>query len=203
MGESALRAVHDCDFGGGRLSAALERSRRHDPVTGIPIHPVFAEPKDRAGCLQRQSLVGDRPILLQLAGGFGVGPIARLYQGVLAVESPLEIVVVAGKNQEAKSEIEQIKVPSRHRVTVLGFTDQIDELMAVADVVLSKPGGLTTSEVLARGVGNGHRQSDPRPGESKQRLSAGKRCRDQDQQRGNITNEADGIARGLQNDWNR
>jgi processive 1,2-diacylglycerol beta-glucosyltransferase len=121
-------------------------------VTGIPIHPVFAEPKDRAGCLKRQGLVGDRPILLQLAGGFGVGPIAKLYQGVLAVEPALEIVIVAGKNQEAKHDIEQIKVPSRHRVKVLGFTDQIDELMAVADVVLSKPGGLTTSEVLARGA---------------------------------------------------
>jgi len=121
-------------------------------VTGIPIHPVFATPKDRAGCLQRQGLVGDRPIVLQLAGGFGVGPIAKLYQGVLTVETPLEIVIVAGKNEEARREIEQIMVPTRHRVKVLGFTDQIDELMAVADIVLSKPGGLTTSEVLARGA---------------------------------------------------
>src|SRR5262249_34465306 len=43
--------------------------------TGIPIHPVFSEPKDRSECLKRQGLVGDRPIVLQLAGGFGVGPI--------------------------------------------------------------------------------------------------------------------------------
>ena len=42
--------------------------------------------------------------------------------------------------------------PERHRRLVVGFTDQIDELMAVADVVLSKPGGLTTSEILARGA---------------------------------------------------
>src|SRR5207249_2303088 len=46
-------------------------------ATGIPIHPVFSEPKDRAACLKRQGLVGDRPILLQLAGGFGVGPIEK------------------------------------------------------------------------------------------------------------------------------
>src|SRR5205807_396100 len=44
------------------------------------------------------------------------------------------------------------EVPPRHRVKVLGFTDQIDELMACADIVMSKPGGLTTSEVLARGA---------------------------------------------------
>ena len=43
-------------------------------------------------------------------------------------------------------------MPTRHRAQVLGFTDQIDELMAAADLVVSKPGGLTTSEVLARGA---------------------------------------------------
>lgn len=121
-------------------------------VAGIPIHPVFGQPKERAGCLARQGLIGDRPVVLQLAGGFGVGPIEKLFRGLLSVEVPLEIVVVAGKNQEARRELEQVLPPPRHRVKVLGFTDQIDELMAVADLVLSKPGGLTTSEVLARGA---------------------------------------------------
>jgi processive 1,2-diacylglycerol beta-glucosyltransferase len=39
----------------------------------------------------------------------------------------------------------------RHRVVILGYTTDIDELMAVADVIISKPGGLTSAEVLARG----------------------------------------------------
>jgi processive 1,2-diacylglycerol beta-glucosyltransferase len=121
-------------------------------VTGIPIHPVFAKPKPRAACLKRQGLVGDRPVVLQLAGGFGVGPIEQLLGGVLAVDVPLEVVVVAGKNEKAKEKLAAVKVPPRHRVKVIGFTTEIDELMAVADVVLSKPGGLTTSEVLARGA---------------------------------------------------
>jgi processive 1,2-diacylglycerol beta-glucosyltransferase len=121
-------------------------------VTGIPIHPVFSQPKDRAECLARQGLAGDRPILLQLAGGFGVGPIEKIFNGILSIEIPLELVVVAGKNEEVKRDLEAIAVPARHRVKVLGFTDQMDELMCVADVVLSKPGGLTTSEVLARGA---------------------------------------------------
>jgi processive 1,2-diacylglycerol beta-glucosyltransferase len=121
-------------------------------VTGIPIHPVFSQPKDRLECLRRQGLVGDRSVMLQLAGGFGVGPIEKLFRGLLSIEVPLEIVVVAGKNEEVRDELESIEVPSRHRANVLGFTDQMDELMCVADVVLSKPGGLTTSEVLARGA---------------------------------------------------
>ena len=121
-------------------------------VTGIPIHPVFAEDKPRAECLKKHGLKGDRPIVLQLAGGFGVGPVEQIFSGLLSIERPLEIVVVAGKNAAAKTKLEKISVPARHRAKVIGFTTEIDELMTVADLVVSKPGGLTTSEVLARGA---------------------------------------------------
>jgi processive 1,2-diacylglycerol beta-glucosyltransferase len=122
-------------------------------VTGIPIHPDFAEPKDRAACLQRQGLIGDRPVVLQLAGGFGVGPIARLFEHLLQVRHPLEVVVVSGRNEKVREQLETVIVPERHRVRILGFTNHIDELMAAADLVVSKPGGLTTSEALASGLG--------------------------------------------------
>jgi processive 1,2-diacylglycerol beta-glucosyltransferase len=122
-------------------------------VTGIPIHPNFARTKDRGECLERHGLVGDRPIILQLAGGFGVGPIAKMFEHLLRVRQPLEVVAVAGRNEKVRKQVAEVAVPERHRVKVLGFTDQIDELMAVADLVVSKPGGLTTSEALARGVG--------------------------------------------------
>jgi processive 1,2-diacylglycerol beta-glucosyltransferase len=121
-------------------------------VTGIPIHPVFSRPKDRAACLHRQGLKGDRPILLQLAGGFGVGPIEKIFREVLMIERPLEVVVVCGRNEKLLAKLAAIAPPGRHHVKVFGFTKEIDELMQVADVVLTKPGGLTTSEVLARGA---------------------------------------------------
>jgi processive 1,2-diacylglycerol beta-glucosyltransferase len=121
-------------------------------ATGIPVHPVFSEAKDRAEILARHGLAGDRPIVLQLAGGFGVGPIDRLYRELLTVEEPLEIVAVSGRNEKLQKQLEAVPSPPRHRVKVLGFTRQIDELMAVADLVVSKPGGLTTSETLARGA---------------------------------------------------
>jgi processive 1,2-diacylglycerol beta-glucosyltransferase len=121
-------------------------------ATGIPVHPVFSDPKDRASCLATHGLEGDRPIVLQSAGGFGVGPIAKIYGALLDVSEPLEVVVVTGRNEKAKKQLESIDVPSRHRAKIVGFTKEMDELMAVADLVVSKPGGLTTSETLARGV---------------------------------------------------
>jgi processive 1,2-diacylglycerol beta-glucosyltransferase len=51
-----------------------------------------------------------------------------------------------------KNRLEKLETPERHKVHILGFTTQIDELMAVADLVVTKPGGLTTSETLARGA---------------------------------------------------
>jgi processive 1,2-diacylglycerol beta-glucosyltransferase len=121
-------------------------------VSGIPIHPVFCKTPDRGECLRRHGLAGDRPIILQLSGGFGVGPIEKLFQALLQVATPIELVTVAGRNEAVRQKLAGLPVPPRHRAHVIGFTDRIDELMAVADLVVSKPGGLTTSETLARGA---------------------------------------------------
>jgi processive 1,2-diacylglycerol beta-glucosyltransferase len=121
-------------------------------VTGIPIHPAFTRLPNRAEALRRQGLAGDRPIVLQSAGGFGVGPIAAITESLLATTTPIELVVVCGKNEDAKAQLEKIAVPAHHRIKLIGYTREMHELMAVADLVVSKPGGLTTSEVLASGA---------------------------------------------------
>ena len=120
-------------------------------VSGIPIDPAFGRPQDRAMVLKKHGLAGDRPIVLQLSGGFGVGPVEQLYRALLEVEIPLQVVVVTGRNQELRAQLEPIR-STRHRTKVIGFTDVMHELMSVADIVVSKPGGLTTSEALASGT---------------------------------------------------
>jgi processive 1,2-diacylglycerol beta-glucosyltransferase len=121
-------------------------------VTGIPIHPAFSQTRERTRCAAGLGLRGDRPIVLQLAGGFGVGPVEQLFQALLCVETPIEVVVVAGRNAELKARLEQQSFPERHVVHIHGFTDRMDEFLAAADLVVTKPGGLTTSEALARGA---------------------------------------------------
>lgn len=125
--------------------------RERITVTGIPVHPVFAASKDAGDCRRKHGLSTDLPVVLQLAGGFGVGPVEGIFKALLAVEKPAHVVVVCGKNAELKTKLGKIPVPERHRATILGFSTEIDELMAAADAVVTKPGGLTTSEVLARG----------------------------------------------------
>jgi processive 1,2-diacylglycerol beta-glucosyltransferase len=121
-------------------------------ATGIPIHPIFSQKKSREACLRNQGIRGELPVVLQLAGGFGIGPVRRIFERILTVKRPLELVVVTGRNVELKKELESVKISSGRQVKILGFTDQMDELMTAADLVVSKPGGLTTSEVLAKGA---------------------------------------------------
>jgi processive 1,2-diacylglycerol beta-glucosyltransferase len=121
-------------------------------VTGIPVHPEFGRPVDRDAVLKKHGLPGDRQIILQMCGGFGVGPVEKIYKSILSVERPIAVVVVAGRNEQLKAELEAIERPDRHHVVILGFTKEMHELMAIADLVVTKPGGLTTSEALARGL---------------------------------------------------
>jgi len=121
-------------------------------VTGIPIHPEFVRPKSKEELRVKHGLAPDRPVVLQLAGGFGVGPIEQTYRSLLEVKVPLQVVAVCGKNEETRKKLERVPVPAPHQARVLGFTSEIDEWMGLADLVVSKPGGLTTSESLARGL---------------------------------------------------
>lgn len=89
---------------------------------------------------------------MQLSGGFGVGPIEKIFHGILSVERPIQLVTITGRNEKLKDQLSKIKPPPRHKVKVMGFTKEIDEMMQAADLVVTKPGGLTTSEVLARGA---------------------------------------------------
>ncbi len=71
-------------------------------VTGIPIHPVFAVEKPRGQLLQRHGVSDDRPVVLQVAGGLGLGPIERIYRALLDVQRPMHVIVVTGRNAAAR-----------------------------------------------------------------------------------------------------
>jgi processive 1,2-diacylglycerol beta-glucosyltransferase len=122
-------------------------------VTGVPIHPVFRTSRDKTECLKKFGLTGERPVVLLMAGGFGVvGPTEKLYHALVRMPRPIDLVVTAGRNAALRSRLQRHAPPADRRVLVLPFTREIDEYMAAADLVVSKPGGLTVAETLARGV---------------------------------------------------
>lgn len=120
-------------------------------VTGIPIDPVFAVSEEPGPVKKRLGLFPDMPTVLMLSGGFGVGPTVDLIRSLHQMEKPCQFLVVAGANEKMKAEAEAAARGVKARVRVFGFVNNVHELMDASDIVISKPGGLTTSEVLAKG----------------------------------------------------
>ncbi len=119
-------------------------------VTGIPINPVFATRKDKREMRTKYGLDQDRPAILLSAGGFGVGPMQDILAGLADVEHAIQVLALCGKNLELKAKIEAMETPASLKLVPIGYTDKMDEYMSAADIVLGKPGGLTTSEGLAK-----------------------------------------------------
>ena len=132
--------------------AALGQPADRIRVTGIPIDPVFARAADLPALRRKHGIAGDRPVLLVLGGGFGVGPVESLVETLWRSVDGAQIVVVAGRNEALRDSLvrraEAAPVPTR----VLGFTREMHEWMALASLAVTKPGGLTTSEALALGL---------------------------------------------------
>src|SRR4029453_1514884 len=90
------------------------------------------------------------------AGGFGAGPIEHVISSLMDVRHDVEVVAIAGRNEELRRRLQSLvtrtKRNSTVEVNVVGYTTEMDEYMSASDLILGKPGGLTTSEALAKGL---------------------------------------------------
>ena len=121
-------------------------------TSGIPIHPKFSEEKNRSELLAKYGLNNQSPAVLISAGSFGVTPLSEVIEDFGSIQEEFQIMVVCGNNAELRKDLE-IKQRSEPRLKrVFGFVDFMDELMAVSDLLITKPGGITVSESIAMGV---------------------------------------------------
>jgi processive 1,2-diacylglycerol beta-glucosyltransferase len=118
-------------------------------ATGIPIAAKFSSKPDSRTVRKTLGLRDDQPVLLVLSGGFGMGPVAEILAELDKVPQPLQSVVVTGRNDDLRRKLATQN--RKHPTHALGFAMNMHELMAVADLILTKPGGLTSSEALALG----------------------------------------------------
>ncbi len=123
-------------------------------VSGIPIDPVFAEAKDKVEMRKKHGLEPDLTTILVSAGGFGVGAIEHVITSLFRLRHPVQVAAIAGRNNELRQRLAKFASRSNSQVKlkVVGYTTEMDEYMSAADVILGKPGGLTTSEALAKGL---------------------------------------------------
>ncbi len=117
--------------------------------TGIPIATKFSAAMNAQSVRRSMGLRDDLPTLLVLSGGFGMGPVGKILAQLDHVSGDFQTLVVCGRNEELRREL--AAQDRKHPTRVLGFASNMHELMGVADLILTKPGGLTTSEALALG----------------------------------------------------
>lgn len=119
-------------------------------VSGIPVNTAFGALPDDVGALRvRLDLPRDRPIVLMMGGGLGIGPLSTVMQSLDALDVPMCAVAIVGRSSGSAERVLEAAHNVRYPVRVLGFVGNVDEYMHASDVLITKPGGLTSAEALA------------------------------------------------------
>lgn len=138
-------------------SQGIAAERIH--VTGIPIMPAFARAPSRAICASEFGIDPTKLTILLMAGGAGLGQLDQLAAQLLQMRFdqsedaiPFQLIVLTGKNTRVLHALQGIALDYPRRLFPIGYTTQVERLMTCADLIITKPGGLTTSECLAMGL---------------------------------------------------
>lgn len=116
---------------------------------GIPIHPKFANKTDKHEARKMLEIDDVRTVLV-MSGSMGYGKVARMIKELDESNLDFQIVSICGYNEKLKRTIDKMELS--RKIYNYGFTDKVDLFMDAADCIVTKPGGLTTSEALAKGL---------------------------------------------------
>lgn len=121
---------------------------------GIPVEKSFLNHRDREAVLSELGFDKDKLTVLLMGGSFGAGNIKETLDEMLDIDRDFQILVITGRNESLKEKIEkrlEMHI-SNKKVCVLGFTNKMNDILASIDVLVTKPGGLTTTEALLKDV---------------------------------------------------
>jgi processive 1,2-diacylglycerol beta-glucosyltransferase len=113
---------------------------------GIPVEEEFSQSYDKARVCAKLGISKDKFTVLLMTGSFGLGPLEKLSE---MLHKHVQVLVVCARNKKLLKRLSQRKLSD---VTAFGFADNIAELMAVSDLIITKAGGSTLSEFLNMGL---------------------------------------------------
>ncbi|MFA5088391.1 MAG: glycosyltransferase [Candidatus Omnitrophota bacterium] len=121
-------------------------------VYGIPIRTRFAMQLDKGPIAEKLGLDLKIPILLIMGGGQGLGPIKEIVHSLNRLDMPLQFIVIAGTNKELNKWLQGVEPKKDKKMLIYDYSRDIDKLMEISTLIITKPGGLTTAECLAKGL---------------------------------------------------
>lgn len=120
-------------------------------VTGIPVHPNFWHPHDRAEILAQFALT-DMPTVLVMGGGWGLMAEEQMVEYMTTFADRVQLILCMGSNDKAREKLLAEPRFQHPNIKVLGFTKEVSKLMDVSDLLVTKPGGMTCTEGMAKGI---------------------------------------------------
>ena len=118
-------------------------------VTGIPVDSGFGSAVDREQVLRRLGLESGPLTVLAMGGGLGLGPMLEAVEALEQAGAGVQIIAVSGRNRRLRKELQYHLLEAKVPMAVLGYTRRVAELMAASDLLVTKPGGLTSAEAMA------------------------------------------------------
>jgi processive 1,2-diacylglycerol beta-glucosyltransferase len=117
-------------------------------ISGIPIDPVFYKDKSLVDLKEKYHIQPAEKNILVLSGGHGLANINKIMAVLFKLKENLNIFAIAGNNAKLKQQLEEMEAPKNINLGIIGWTDKIDEYMRLADIIITKTGGLTTTECI-------------------------------------------------------
>jgi len=121
-------------------------------VFGIPFDPKFNMPVKKEEVLRRLGLKPGCPTILIMGGGQGLGPIKTVVKTLEKVPQDFQEIIITGVNRKLYNALKKRRKKFKKRILLLGYVNNIQELMGVSDLIITKPGGVTTAEALAKKI---------------------------------------------------
>ena len=121
---------------------------------GIPVEKSFLSHRDRETVLTELGLSPEKLTVLLMGGSFGAGNIKETLEDLIAIDRDFQILVITGINEHLKDKLSKMLDSTIHNknICLLGYTNKMNDILASIDVLISKPGGLTTTEALLNDV---------------------------------------------------
>lgn len=122
--------------------------KEHLLAFGIPVSEKFASKTDKSEAREALGIPLDKPVALVMAGSMGYGNLTAIVQSIESLGLDLTVLAVCGNNEKQRKQL--LDLPASESRFVYGYVDNVDVMMDAADCIVTKPGGLTTSEAMAK-----------------------------------------------------
>lgn len=120
--------------------------------TGLPMRKDFFEPKDVHALKKEYGIKEGKPVIVLMMGGQGNSSILNFAHQLAVLTIPAHIIFCTGKNTQIKEQLTKIDFNPAATITTLGYTDRISDLLAIADLLITKSGSVSFAEGLYMNV---------------------------------------------------